>query len=73
MKKRVNKIQELYKAALEESDSSDKEISFAKKLMSMPKDIIVKIICIILNDDESIKDDVYNKVFKKEQKLEDLA
>jgi hypothetical protein len=71
MKQRAKKILSIYKKASDESEG--KVLTLAKKLMSMPEEKICEIICTILKESDSIKDSVYNKVYKEDKKLEGLA
>ena len=50
MKNRLEKIKKIYKISKEDEDKSneDKNKSMAKKIMSIPKDSLISIICIIL-------------------------
>ena len=70
MKSRLQNIKKIYKISKEDND---KDISMAKKIMSIPKDSLISIICIILKENEDIKDAIYDKVFLEEKKLDDLA
>ena len=70
MKSRLQNIKKIYKISKEDND---KDISMAKKIMSIPKDSLISIICIILKENEDIRDAIYDKVFLEEKKLDDLA
>tara|TARA_Y100000992_G_C21097941_1_gene411185 strand:+ start:275 stop:502 length:228 start_codon:yes stop_codon:yes gene_type:complete len=75
MKNRLEKIKKIYKISKEDEDKSneDKNKSMAKKIMSIPKDSLISIICIILKENEDIKNAIYDKIFLEEKKLDDLA
>ena len=75
MKNRLEKIKKIYKISKEDEDKSneDKNKSMAKKIMSIPKDSLISIIWVILEENEDIKDAIYDKIFLEEKKLDDLA
>ena len=61
----------MYKKSAEET--IDKKDQIAKKLLRMATDELSLILEIILKENEDVRNNVYNSVYKSNDKLDDLA
>jgi len=68
---RYKKLISLYKKSAEEIGSAEEKI--AKKLLRMTSEKLSLILKIILEDNEDVRNNVYNSVYKSNKELDDLA
>jgi hypothetical protein len=68
---RFNNLKFLYKKSSE--DEETKEEGIAKKLLRMPIEKLSIILEILLKENEDLRNNIYNSVYKSSDKLDDLA